>query len=61
MPALSSGVPVVTDVPDSSSSMVVLGEALVSGSDCEIVEPQSFFSLLKASSVLCGESRRPEL
>ena len=37
--AVSSGVPVVTD------------EALLSGSDGENVEPHSFFSLQRASSV----------
>ena len=30
---------VATDVLDSLSSVVVLGEALLSGSECEIVEP----------------------
>ena len=30
VPAVSSGVPVVTDVPDSPSSMVVIGRALLS-------------------------------
>ena len=39
VPAVSSGVPVVTD------------EALLSGSDGENVEPHSFFSLQRASSV----------
>ena len=43
------------------SSVGVLGEALRSGSDCEMVEPQSFFSPQKASMVLCGESRKQEL
>ena len=33
VPAVSSGVPVVTDVPDSSSSVVVLGEAGALGSE----------------------------
>ena len=33
VPAVSSGVLVVIDVPDSPSSMVALGEALLSGSD----------------------------
>ena len=48
-------------VSDHPSSVGVLGEALRLGSDCEILEPQSFFSPQKASIVLCGESRKHEL
>ena len=50
---VSSGVPVVTAVLVShSSSLVVMSEALLSDSDREIVESQSFFCLQKASSRL---------
>ena len=49
-----SGVPVVTDVPVFPSSAVgVMNEALLSGSEWETVEPQSF--LQKAFARLCGE------
>ena len=41
VPALSSGVPVVTDVFVSLPSVGVLGEVFPSASDCEAVEPQS--------------------
>ena len=54
---VSLGVLVVTDVPGSpSSSVVVTSEALASDSGQEFVEPQSFSLLKKASSRLCGES-----
>ena len=60
--AVSSGVLVVTDVSDSPSSVVVLGEALLSGSDCEIELSRSPLHLSrKRQAVLCGESRRHEL
>ena len=41
MPAVSSGVLVVTVVLDSHSSLVVMSEALLLDSDWEVVEPQS--------------------
>ena len=43
VPAVSSCVPVVTDVSVSLPSVCVLGEVFPSGSDCEILKPQSFF------------------
>ena len=39
---VSWGVLVVTDVLDSPSSLVSMSEALLSDSDCKLVEPQSF-------------------
>ena len=45
----------------SSSSLVVMIEALLWDPDWEIVEPQLLFFFQKASSRLCGESRRHEL
>ena len=56
VPAVSSGVPVVIDVPDSPSSMVVIGRALLSNSDCEIVEPQSF-SFSRKRQAFCVENQ----
>ena len=52
MPAVSSGLPVVTDVSDSTTSVGVPGEALRSGSGCEMVEPQSI-SLLRKRQAFC--------
>ena len=51
---MSSGVLVVTDVSDSASSESVLGEALLSGSDCEMVEPQSFSLSQKRQAFFVG-------
>ena len=51
MLAGSSGVPVVTDGSVFLSSVGVLGKAVMSGSDSEVVELQFFCSLQKASSV----------
>ena len=54
---MSSGVLVVTDVPLSiSSSVVVMSEALLSDSDGEIVEPQSFF-FRKPRQAVCVENQ----
>ena len=54
-----SGVVVVTVVPVSPPSAVAgMSEALLSDSDWEIVEPQSFSSSTKRRVVLCGESRK---
>ena len=51
----SSGVPVVTDVPVSPScTVVVMSEALVLGSDWEVVEPQSFSLSRKRRAVRVG-------
>ena len=53
----SSGVPVVTDVPVSpSSTAVVMSEALVSDSDWEVVEPQSF-SFSRKRGAVCVENQ----
>ena len=60
VPAVSSNVPVVTDVSVSPCSVGVLGEVPPSDSDCESVQSQSFFFLQKASSLPCGKSRRHE-
>ena len=54
VPEVSSGVPVVIDVPDTRSSLVVMDEALDCGTGV-------LFFLQKASSFLCGESRKHEL
>ena len=56
VPAVSSGVLVVTDVPDSPSSMVVIGRALLSNSDCEMVEPHSF-SFSRKRQAFCVENQ----
>ena len=53
---VSSGVHVVIDVPVSPSSLVVMSETLVSDSDCEIVEPQSF-SLSRRRQAVCVENQ----
>ena len=54
---VSSGVPVVTDVPVSpSSSVVVISAALASDSDSEFVEPQ-VFSFSKKPSIVCVENQ----
>ena len=50
--ALSSCVPVVIDVSVSPSSVGVLGEVSLSGSDCEFVESKSFSLSRKRSSEL---------
>ena len=55
---VSSGVPLVTDVLDSSSSLVVLERSCVVGlclGDCRTAV---LVFLQKASSLLCGESKR---
>ena len=52
---VSSGVPVVTDVP-VSPSVVVMSAALASDSDSEFVEPQSF-SFSKKPSIVCVENQ----
>ena len=52
---------VVSDVPVSpSSSVVVMGEVLVSDSDWEIVKPQSL-SFSRKRRAGCVESRKHEL
>ena len=56
MPEVSSGVPVVTGAPDAPSSLDVTSEALVSDSDWEIVEPQSF-SFSRKRRAVCVESQ----
>ena len=48
----------MTDVPVSPSPLVVMGDALLSDSDWETVETQSFLS---PANVFCGESRRHDL
>ena len=55
VPAVSSGVLVVTDVSGSPSSVGVLGEAFLSCSDGETVEPQSFLS--RKRQAFCVESQ----
>ena len=45
----------------SLSSLVVMGEALLSDSEWETVEPLSFSFSRKRQAFLCGESRRHDL
>ena len=51
-----SGVLVVTDVPDSPSSLILMGEALVSDSEWETVESQSF-SWSRKRQAFCVEDQ----
>ena len=55
-PEVSSCVPVGTDVLDSTSSLVVMSEALLSDSDWQVVEPQPF-SFSRKRHVFCVESQ----